>query len=445
MQSTLARSRWAIFLLMLFLAINFADKAIIGLAAGPMMEELGLSATQYGSIASSFYLLFSISAIVFGFLGNRLSGKWLLAGLAVVWSLAQLPVLLPAAGVTVLLATRILLGAGEGPGFPLGTHVAFGWVPEKNRGLTAALMTIGSGLGVIVGAPLLNAAIGAYGWRTAFGLLGVAGLVWVAAWLTLGGDGPYAARPAAAPDRQSRAVPTAAPRQSYWRLLCTGTWLGTVFAGFTVYWGLGVGIAFLPLYLEQVAGFGHGSVGFVASVPAYASIAFMLLGGGVSQRLIKRGVSRRLAQGVLGGGLALLAGVCTLLMTRVGSPALVLPLIALAFGVGNAQTPLSQAAVADTVPARQRGAALGIWYAIVTLAGVVAPIVTGMLIDNAATKAAGYGLAFDLAGGLVILGGLASLLVVRPDRDAARLGTGTAASESASAPEARGARQRGSR
>ncbi|WP_030255467.1 MFS transporter [Streptomyces violens] len=438
MQPTLARSRWAIFLLMLFLAINFADKAIIGLAAGPMMKELGLSATQYGSIASSFYLLFSISAIVFGFLGNRISGKWLLAGLAVVWSLAQLPILLPAAGVTVLLATRILLGAGEGPGFPLATHVAFSWVPEKNRGLTAALMTIGSGLGVIVGAPLLNAAIGAYGWRAAFGILGAIGLVWVAAWLIVGGDGPYAARPAATPDQQARpetmpdqqadAVPAAEPRQPYWRLLCTGTWLGTVFSGFTVYWGLGIGIAFLPLYLGEVAGFGHGSVGFVASVPAYASIAFMLLGGGFSQWLVKRGVSRHLAQGVLGGGLALLAGVCTLLMTRVGSPALALPLIALAFGVGNAQTPLSQAAVADTVPARQRGAALGIWYAIVTVAGVVAPIVTGMLIDNAATKAAGYGLAFDLAGGLVILGGLASMLVVRPDRDAARLGTGTATS-----------------
>lgn len=421
------RARSAIFLLMLFLAVNFADKSIIGLAAAPMMKELGLSATQYGSIASSFYLLFSISAIVFGFLGNRISGKWLLAGLAVVWSLAQLPILAPAAGVTVLIATRILLGAGEGPGVPLGMHVAFSWVPEKNRGLTAALMTVGSGLGVIVGAPLLNAAIGAYGWRSAFGILGAVGLVWVVAWLIVGGDGPYAARAQAAPEQQAAPTVPTESKLPYRRLLFTPTWLGTLFSGFTVYWGLGVGIAFLPLYLGQAAGFDHGRIGLLVTLPAYASILFMLLGGAISQRLIKRGVSRHIAQGVLGGGLAVVAGVSTLLMTRIDTPVVMLPLLALAFGIGNAQTPLSQAAVADTVPVRQRGAALGIWYAIVSVATIASPIVTGMLVDAAATKVAGYNLAFDVVGGLAVLGGLVAMLVVRPDRDAARLGVGAAA------------------
>ena len=78
------RARWVVALLMLFVAINFADKSIIGLAAAPMMAELGLSATAYGTIASSFYLLFSISAVAFGFLGNRFSGKWMLVALALV-------------------------------------------------------------------------------------------------------------------------------------------------------------------------------------------------------------------------------------------------------------------------------------------------------------------------------------------------------------------------
>ena len=412
-----ARTRWVIVLLMLFTAINFADKSIIGLVAAPMMEELGLTVTEYGTISSAFYLLFSISAVVFGFLGNRVPGRWLLVGLAVVWSVAQLPVAIPAAGFGVLLATRIMLGAGEGPGVPLGMHVAFTWVEERKRAFTAALLTVGSGLGVIVGAPLLNALIEAAGWRSPFLVLGVTGLIWVVAWLLIGGDGPYSAT-SPAPD----AATAAEPRIPYRRLLTTGTWLGTLFSGFAVYWGLVLGISYLPLYLTEVVGYGRGSVGFLASLPAYVSILFMLGGGALAGRLIRKGRSRRLAQGVLGGTLALVSGISMLLLTRVDGSFLILPLIALAFGIGNAQTPLSQAAVADTVPARQRGAALGVWYAVVSIASIIAPVLSGAIVDAAGDRTTGFGIVFDLAGGLAVLGGLTAMLAVRPDRDAARLG-----------------------
>ncbi|MCO1657339.1 MFS transporter [Pseudonocardia humida] len=417
--SSSARSRWAIALLMLFVAINFADKAIIGLAAAPMMAELGISTTQYGLLSSSFYLLFSISAIAFGFLGNRVPGKWLLIGLAVTWSVAQLPIAVPAAGFGVLLATRILLGAGEGPGVPLGMHVAFTWVEEHKRAFTAALLTVGSGLGVIIGAPLLNMLIASSGWRSPFLLLGVIGLIWALAWYLIGGDGPHSVTAAKATDGTG---PADEPRIPYRRLLTTGTWLGTLFSGFTVYWGLALGISFLPLYLGEIVGYERSAIGVMASLPAYVSIVFMLLGGAVSQRLLRRGVSRRIGQGVIGGAFALVAGLSMILMTRAGASAWALPLIALAFGIGNSQTPLSQAAVADTVPARQRGAALGVWYAVVSIASIVSPTLTGAIVDAAATPAAGYGLAFDIAGGLMVLGGLTAMVVVRPDQDAARLG-----------------------
>ncbi|GAA5146050.1 MFS transporter [Pseudonocardia eucalypti] len=417
------------------MALNFADKSVIGLAAPPMMADLGLTATEYGTIASSFYLLFSVSAIAFGFLGNRFSGKWLLAGLAVVWSVAQLPVMIPAAGFAVLLITRVLLGAGEGPGLPLGVHNAFTWVPPKSRGLTAALLTVGSALGVIVGAPLLNAAIHGLGWRSAFGILGLLGLMWVAAWLLVGGDGPYAERgrpPAGGEAGIGTGGAAAGWPPTYRAMLGTGTWLGTLASGFAVYWGLAVAIAFLPLYFGKV-GYGPTTIGFLVTFPAYLSAAGMLLGGWLSQRLIKRGVSRHLAQGMFGGAFAVISGLSMLGMTRFDSPWLALPLAALAFGVGNSQTPLSQAAVADTVPARRRGAVLGLWYALVSTASIVAPTVTGMLVDAAPVPLVGYGWAFDLAGAMAVVGGLIAVFVVRPDRDAARIGGDAPAREPAQA------------
>ncbi|MEV5342806.1 MFS transporter, partial [Streptomyces sp. NPDC052676] len=137
------RPRTVLALLALFVVINAADKAVLGLTAGPVQDELGLTATQFGTIASSFYLLFSLSAVSVGFLGDRIRPRPLLAALALVWAAAQLPILLPAAGYGALIATRVVLGAGEGPGYPLANHTAFTWFPEKRRALPSAVVVAG--------------------------------------------------------------------------------------------------------------------------------------------------------------------------------------------------------------------------------------------------------------------------------------------------------------
>jgi MFS family permease len=84
------RGAWLVTsLLFAFMLINFADKAVLGLAVKPIMHDLGLSAAQYGLLASSFYLLFSISAVAVGFIANRVASKWLLLGMGVIWALTR--------------------------------------------------------------------------------------------------------------------------------------------------------------------------------------------------------------------------------------------------------------------------------------------------------------------------------------------------------------------
>lgn len=140
---TRRRARTVLALLALFIVVNAADKAVLGLTAGPIKDDLGLSATEFGAIASSFYLLFSLSAVSVGFLGDRIRPRPLLAVLALVWAAAQLPILLPATGFGALVATRVVLGAGEGPGFPLANYTAFTWFPEKRRALPSAVVVAG--------------------------------------------------------------------------------------------------------------------------------------------------------------------------------------------------------------------------------------------------------------------------------------------------------------
>src|SRR5262247_2412197 len=77
---------WTItFLLFLFMLVNFADKIVVGLAAVPIMTELKLEPTQFGLLGSSFFFLFSIAAIIVGFIVNRVEARWVLLVLALIW------------------------------------------------------------------------------------------------------------------------------------------------------------------------------------------------------------------------------------------------------------------------------------------------------------------------------------------------------------------------
>src|ERR1700748_3039166 len=86
------KGAWKItFLLFLFMLVNFADKIVVGLAGAPIMDELKLEPESFGHLASSFFILFSLSAIIVGFIVNRVATRWVLLVMAVVWSLAQFP------------------------------------------------------------------------------------------------------------------------------------------------------------------------------------------------------------------------------------------------------------------------------------------------------------------------------------------------------------------
>jgi predicted MFS family arabinose efflux permease len=117
------KGAWTItFLLFLFMLVNFADKIVVGLAGAPIMDELKLSPEQFGFLGSSFFFLFSISAIVVGFIVNRVETRWVLLAMAVIWSVAQFP-MVGTVGFTTLVICRIILGAGEGPAFAVAAHV----------------------------------------------------------------------------------------------------------------------------------------------------------------------------------------------------------------------------------------------------------------------------------------------------------------------------------
>src|ERR1700688_1336619 len=202
------KGAWKItFLLFLFMLVNFADKIVVGLAGVPIMTEMKLEPEQFGLLGSSFFFLFSISAIVVGFIVNRVATRWVLLVLAVIWALAQFP-MLGSVSFPPLFICRVILGAGEGPAGSVAVHAVYKWFPDEKRTLPTAVLSQGSAFGGILAVPALHWVIVNYTWHYAFGVLGVVGLIWGAAWLIMGKEGPLV---------QTVAQAVADPRVPYFR------------------------------------------------------------------------------------------------------------------------------------------------------------------------------------------------------------------------------------
>lgn len=412
-------------LLFVFMLINFADKAVLGLAAKPIMTDLGLSPSEYGLISSGFYFLFSLSAIIVGFVSNRVPTKWILLVLALVWALSMLPILWTA-GFGVLLASRVVLGAAEGPANPMAMHAAHKWFPNEKRALPSALLNVGAGVGVTLAAPLLTMVIINYGWRWAFFSLFAIGMVWVLLWLLLGKEGNVALAAATqtsetAGEEADDSPELEEPTVPYRRILLSGTWLGGFLAGFAAYWALSLLVSWVPAYLQTALGYSATTTGTLVILPWAASATFMLAQGVVTDWLMHRGVSSRMARGVLGGIAVLIAGAAMLLFPQ-SSGALQIALLTVAFSIGGVMFAIGVTVNAEICPARQRGAVLAITVGLVTTAGLLGPYLTGLIVESTGTPAAGYALAFTIIGVLLLVGGLLAVIFVRPERTARRLG-----------------------
>ncbi|MCT9092566.1 MFS transporter [Streptomyces sp. ASQP_92] len=432
--------------LLAFMLVNFADKTVMGLAAQPMMDDLGLSREEFGTAAAAFFALFSVSALVVSYLTRTVRTTVLLLVLALLWAAAQMPMLWSAAGFGTLLASRVLLGAAEGPALPVATHHLHGWFAQRERTLPTAILLTGAAAGVAVAAPTLTLVIGHFGWRWAFGAVGLAGLVWAGYWVLRGAEGPYAPGGEENAEQEGVAVP-------YRRILLSGTWLSAALGAFAAYWMLSANLTWMPDYLEEVAGLGPHQAGALVTVAALAG-GVVLVGHGLLVRRASGGVRGRgvgggvragggvgegagagggkgvgKGEGVGGGGgvgvgaLMCLAACAVTVFAVTDAVWLKVVLMLGPMALANVIMTVAQTACARITPAPQRGVVLGALAFVYALAGVLSPWTIGRMVDAADSVTAGYRSAFLLTAALLATTGLLAAWRLRPERDGLRLGS----------------------
>ncbi|HTI03333.1 MAG TPA: MFS transporter [Acidisoma sp.] len=399
------------------MAINFADKGILGLAATPIMRDLRLTHTQLGAVGLGFFSFFSISSIVFGLFIRKLSTKWTLLGMVVAWSLCQCLVLVWTSS-TGLLVSRVLLGLADGGAYPVALYAAYKWFQDDRRALPTSVIAIGGAVGSGLLAPVLAFLITQLSWRETFGILSAAGLFWCGAWMIFGLEGPGKEVGSSKPQPGAQKIPV-------YLLLTSRTVLGAQLSGFCAYWLLTLAVLWLPAYLSERFGFSLHAVANIVVLLTLCQITVAPAICGLSQHLVRNGVSTRYARGFVAGLSVMAAGSMTILFPRLSGALFPIGCLLAAFSVGAVILVLGQVIVAQVAPPSQRGLVMGVTNAVMTFAGPLASLSMGFIADRQWGGMRGFDAGFTLVGAMVLVGGFLGILLMNPALDRHRLGPST--------------------
>ncbi|MBV9538381.1 MAG: MFS transporter [Acidisphaera sp.] len=402
-------------LLFVFQTLNFFDKLVFGLSAVPMMKELSLTPKDFGLVGSSFFLLFSLTGTLVGlFLIGCVKAKWILLVLGLTWSATQIPIFL-SSSVLLLVICRIILGAAEGPGLPTALHACYDWFPRDKRGVPSAVILQGISVGLLVGSPFLTWVITTWNWHTGFLVCGLLGIAWALLWLVIGGDGPYAG----ANTDQTRPEATArVPERALW---LDATVIGVIIMSTMSYWVVGMSATWLPPFLQLGLGYSQGETGWIISAIYLFQSPLLLAGSWLTQHLMQRGWSQRTCLGYASGFALLVPGIALAQSVYVGTGALQLVLIAVAFAAPSLTTIFGPVILGTVAPPAQRGRLIVVIYSANAVSALASNAATGWIVQAAGSNGpAGYANAMLFSAGILVIGAVAAFAMLFPERTATR-------------------------
>lgn len=413
-----ARDWWIIGLLLAFFTLNFADKAVIGVAAPDIETELGLSASQYGMVSSSFFWLFAVGAVFLTVAIRRINWRWSAALLMVAWLVSMMPLTVPTT-LTVLVVSRMMLGFFEGPAYALCQSIVMDRFAPERRAFAGAVVNSGSSLGPLVASPVLTWLIVTWTWHTGFVALIAAGVAWLLVWLWATRHEPGAQRLRAATTAESAEQPpdpngdidvpfrSLLGNRSFWGVVMLGS------AGFVI---TSLKVAWLPSFLHQGMGYSQSTVGLLITVPYALAIVVLLTAGLLSGRLLKAGFSSRVARSYLTMGYLCFSGLAMIVFTLLppGAPQVVM--VVVAFSINSVAFTIAFAGAADFLPRKHRSSFFGCSNALYSLTGIVAPWVLGEVVDGGRTVAEGYAHGFLIIGVSVCVLAVIGGLLLHPER-----------------------------
>ena len=375
------RPGWTLFVLFLLNALNFFDRNILGAVVEPLRHEWSLRDAQIGWIGTAFTLLYAVVGLPLGRLADHARRTRLLGGGALLWS-----AMTAISGLTTsfagLFAARLGVGVGEAVCAPAATSLIGDLFPSARRGRATAIFMLGLPVGLGLSYAVGGAVAQAWGWRAAFFVAGLPGLVVGALCLAL----PEPARGTSEPH------PIGAQRRSESALALltqTPTLLWIIVSGALHNFNMYALATFVPALLIRHHGLGVRQAGALSGLMfgVFGGIG-LLVGGWVSDRAAARKEGGRLLVSTWALALSVPLLVLFLVQPR-GEIGRALAFVCPALLLMYLYYAPVYATIQDVVEPARRGLAMAVYFcAMYVLGASMGPVGTGLLSDRLAARAA---------------------------------------------------------
>ncbi|PVM90720.1 MFS transporter [Caulobacter endophyticus] len=392
------RVRWLIIAtLFIITTINYADRATFSIAGQSASKELGLDPVAMGYIMSAFAWAYVLGQIPGGALLDRFGSKKIYTAALVLWSSFTLlqgfsGVFTGLAAAVALFFMRFLVGLAEAPSFPANARIVAAWFPGSERGTASAIFNSAQYFSLVAFAPLMGWLAHDFGWRSVFFVMGGVGIVAAFFFVRLihspvehpkinkaefdyieagGGLVRMEDKTAGA----GAAFTWANVKQVLTSRMLLGVYIGQYCINVLTYFF----VTWFPIYLVKARGLSILQAGFTAALPALCGFAGGLLGGMISDHLLKKTGNLDIARKtplLLG----MILATCIVICNYVEQEWLVIVIMAAAF-FGKGVASLGWAVVSDTSPKEMAGVTGGVFNTFGNTAGIVTPIVIGYIVQ----------------------------------------------------------------
>jgi ACS family glucarate transporter-like MFS transporter len=388
----------------LLAAVTYLDRVCISVTRADIQRDLGLNLQQMGTVFSIFYIAYAAFEIPTGWWGDRVGSRRVLTRIVSWWS--TFTILTGAAfSFSSLAAIRFLFGAGEAGAMPNVARTFSRWFPLRERGRAQGIFFmvahLSGGLTPLLVTALLSAG---FGWRSLFGLFGMVGFVWAAAWRRWFRDTP-AEHPSinleerAIIESGNSAVAGLEFRETQWkRLLANRTAVCLCLMYFTQSFGGAFYVTWLPTYLAS-RGLTGMTGAVLAGLPLILSAVADIFGGMSTDSLTKR-FGQRVGRAGLGGASLAAAGLFTIAGTFAPSP--VIAAVLISFGGASSNFLLGAAWGTCIDIGKSRSGSLS---AAMNSSGQVGSILSPILVAWVVGHFSNWSAPLHLTGILFLLGG----------------------------------------
>jgi len=358
--------------------LNFFDRLIIAAVGEPIRKEFDLSDAALGALSTAFVLLYAVAGIPLGRLADKAPRKFILSIGVFVWSL-----LTAASGLAQnfaqMFALRLGVGVGEASCAPASTSLIGDLYPSEKRGRAVSIFMLGLPVGIALSFAISGTLAKEYGWRSAFLIAGIPGILCAVAALFI-----------REPERGASDVgATDAPTSAFSTILSSPTMRWLIVSGILHNFSLYAVSSFLTPYLMRYHGLDIQSAGFAAMVVnGILTLPGLLIGGAVGDAAKKRRAN---------GALLVAAVACFLaapffygsLGVKGGGVYPFVLLMGTAIALVYFYYPVVYSTIQDITPPRLRGTAMSVYFfAMYVLGGALGPFVVGAISDYFTKQAA---------------------------------------------------------